>query len=393
MSASEQEIKSQVTEMREALRSAAASRRAARVVNIVAVLVGFCIVGFIVWSILELRRPFIAMAKHPEELQEAVMAQLRPLQLDQKAMKALQEAAPAYLDEGRKMVQDLKLPEVALQQVRELMRELEPAFRVELERIRPRVTAMLDNQRQALLDDLEKLLSQKLNQRLAGIIGEQGGRLSADTGLDEAAIERIIVDLQDASVEAFKGMLEKREGTLLEEMDRFMQLLAQIPPMPETTQAAVLEELGLVLVTLLKYQLPEYEVPLTTITAVPPSAAPAALPAVAPTPLPAAIPAEMREKIEERRRRGLEAGEEARERAPVAPPEAGVAAPAPELPAEAREAMERGREAAEAAKAKGAEQPGEFPAAAPPAEVREKIEEGRKRAEEARKEAEEEGAR
>jgi hypothetical protein len=321
------------------------------------------------------------------------MDQVTPLELDRKAMQALQEAAPAYLEQGKKLVEDLKLDKVALKEVQALMADLEPTLLAELGRVRPRVMEMLDNQGQALLDDLERLLQKKLNSRLAGIIGQQGGRLSEESGLDEAAIERIITDLQDASISAFQAMLDKRKGTLLQEKDQFLHLLAQIEPMPETTQEKVLEELGLVLLTLLKYEIPEYKVTVEMITAKAPPAAPAAVePAAAPSAAPGGMPAEDREKMEEARERARKAGEEA---ARARGEEAGapdITAPAHEMPAEARrrmeEARERGREAAEEAPAKPGEKAGEARFVMPPAgmspEARERREEIIKRAEEAK---------
>jgi len=390
MSASEQEVKSQIAEMREALRSAAASRRAARVVNIVAVLVGFVIVAVIVYNIIWGLGG--GLVNRPADLQKAFMDQVTPLELDRKAMQALQEAAPAYVAQGRKMVEDLKLDKVALKELQALMADLEPTLLAELGRVRPRLMGMLDNQGQALLDDLERLLQKKLNSRLAGILGQQGGRLSEESGLDEAAIERIITDLQDASTSAFQAMLDKRKGTLLQEKDQFLRLLAQIEPMPETTQEKVLEELGLVLLTLLKYEIPEYKVSLEKITAKAPPAAPAAVePAAAPSAAPARMPAEAREKMEEARERGRKAAEEARPGGEQAGAP-GVAAPPHEMPAEARkrmeEARERGREAAEEAPVEPGEKAGEvrfvMPPAGMPPEARERREEIIKRAEEAK---------
>jgi len=255
MSASEQEIKSQVAEMRQALRSASAGRRAARVVNIFGVILGFCIVGFFVSRILLLGKEVIS---NTDKLQKAFMVHINSMQLDKKALQALKEAAPAYGDEARKLIADLKVPEKVSEQAQLMIKDLEPTFRAELERIRPRVLDMLNAQRDKTLKDLQTLLEKKVVDRVANLIGQQGEHLGTKLQITEQSVEKLLTSLRDASADAFTSMVQKRASELSTELERCIKVVAEIPPLPEAEQQVVIEDLMSVLAAYLKEELPPY---------------------------------------------------------------------------------------------------------------------------------------
>ncbi len=256
MSASEQEIKSQIAEMQQALRSALAGRRAARVVNIIGVILGFCIVGLIVYS--TIWGLILPMASQPERLQKAIQQHLTTMQLDKKAVQAIETAAPAYLQEAQKMASDLKVLEKVQEQARQMIADLEPTFRAELENMKPRVIAMFNTQKEQTLSQLQDLLQKKIVDRVRDLLSQQGERLQAQTDLDEAGVEKILANLRDASTEAFTNMVRKRAGNLEKEITDCVAVVAQIPALPEAKQEKVLDDLMAVLAALVKEELPSY---------------------------------------------------------------------------------------------------------------------------------------
>jgi len=359
MSASEQEIRSQIAEMREALRSAAAGRRAARVVNSLGVLVGFCIVGFIVWQVISL---VMSIAHNTDAMQAAFRTQLTALQLDRKAQQIVELAAPTYLDEGRKMLTDLNLGETVFGEAKQMVNDLVPVFRKEGERIQPQVQAMLTAQWDKFLKDVEELLQRKVADRLGAIVGQQGATLQREANIKPEDVEQILLNLQDASAVAFQAVIKKRAGNLEAEMQQFIGLLAQLPEAPETTQEAILPELRDVLLAIVKDELPDYDITLVQLKkARPPEAAapaPAAAPAAA---VPSAeMPAAAREareaalkKAAEAAARGAKAAEEAAGKAEAAP--APTAGPPPEALRAEEEAKKKAEELHKAAEKKAEE--------------------------------------
>jgi hypothetical protein len=339
MSASEQEIKSQIAEMRQALRSAAASRRAARVVNMLGVLVGFCIVLFIVISIVNMGKDLV---NRPQDLQKAFRQQIDALQLDRKATEVLDAAAPAYINEATQLVKDLQLPEklfaeakimvvdltpVLQQELNRLrprltamVNDIEPVLRDQLDRIRPRVIAMLTAQQRRTVADLTKILQERVDNRFREIIARQGQRLQQGTDLNEEQLALYIENLRNAATDALTDMLQARAGNLEQELTNYVGLVAQIKPMKEPAeQTQLVGELISVLVALLKYNLPDYAVtaamigmplhPVSVIPAGPP--VPGVTPGIVAPQL--QLSPEARKKVEEERKAEAEARAKAEE--------------------------------------------------------------------------------
>lgn len=348
MSTSEQEIRSEVAEMRQAIVSAAVSRRRARYVSVCAVIVGLLIVLFFLNL---LRGLVVDIQENPEGLQAALTQQLETLGLERKAEQVLRAAAPAYWEETQKALDELDLPQVASEQLQELVEELRPVLEQEIERVRPTLEVVLDAQAKETAAELQDLLQQKLGDRFADMIGAQQDRLGEQTGLTEDDLRQLVETLRDASGEALLTVLERRAGDLEVEIGKMDDLLAQIPGLPEREQDAVAEDLFWVLIGLLRENLPVY-----VFEDAPATPRAPALPAVMPRPAP--LPAEALEAAEAARK----AAEEGRKRA--------------------EEARKKGEEARKAAMEAAGVDP-----AAPPADLEERIEAAKKAAEEAQKRA------
>ena len=108
--ATEQQVKAQVAEMRQALESARASARTGGVVRVLGVIVGLVIVGIYVWVFLSL----IQSVVKSKEMETALTTRLEGLQRDagltqdgvQRVLKAVQ---PTLVDEAKRAIKDAGL--------------------------------------------------------------------------------------------------------------------------------------------------------------------------------------------------------------------------------------------------------------------------------------------
>jgi len=261
MSTSEQELRGQIAGMREALRSARASARTGKIVGILGVLVGLCVVAIYVLAFINLGKS-VAESK---ELPRTVLQRVEQLRLQDILTKVVEEAAPVYLTEARELLKDMELPKVAQAELRLMLKDVEPVVRAELERVSPELQQMLLAQKDRTLKELQRRVERKLGDRLTTIVGRQQQRLETDLGLDEQKLATIVTNLQDACLGALGKVVERRVGNVEEEMQRILKIVAEIPPLPQAALASresVLNEMVRVLVALLKHNLPDYKVDL-----------------------------------------------------------------------------------------------------------------------------------
>jgi hypothetical protein len=253
MSASEQEIKSQVAEMRQALRSARTSMRAGRLVGIFGVLAGLCIVGLFVYLFISLGM----RAADRKAIEPILRRHVEALQIRSSLEQIVRDVGPVYLDEAGKMLKGMDLQGVAVTQAQEFMKDMEPVLREQLERVRPRLEGLIEAQRTRTMADLEDLLRNKLTGRLTQLVGEQGARLGTETKLDEDTLTKIIQNMLDASTGALQKSVTSRWGDMEGEMKKIGNLVLDLPALPEQNQEQLLVQIRDVLLNLVKYQLPD----------------------------------------------------------------------------------------------------------------------------------------
>ena len=254
MSTSEQELKGQIAGMREALQSARASARAGRIVGILGVVVGLCVVLCYVVA-------FINMGKEvaqPDKFLPIIRERVEMLQLEHTLTKVAREAAPVYVAEGRKLLEDMDLPEVLKREFELARADIEPVARKELERVAPQLEKMLTTQKEKTLTEMQSRLEKKLGDRLSSTVRRQETRLKVG-GLNQESLALLVTNLQDACLNALRTVVEKRMGNVRGEMDKIVKEVAQLPPLPASSREAVLHEMVLVLVALLRENLPAYE--------------------------------------------------------------------------------------------------------------------------------------
>ena len=253
MSASEQEIKSQVAEMRQALRSARTSMRAGRLVGIFGVLAGLCIVGLFVYLFISLGM----RAADRKAIEPVLRRHVEALQIRSSLEQIVRDVGPVYLQEAGKVVQSMDLQGVVVTQAQEFMKDMEPVLREQLERVRPRLEGLIEAQRTRTMADLEDLLRNKLTGRLTELVGQQGERLGTETNLTEDTLTKIIENMRDASTGALEKAVTSRWGDMEGEMKKIGNLVLDLPALPEQNQEQLLEQIRDVLLNLVKYQLPD----------------------------------------------------------------------------------------------------------------------------------------
>jgi len=258
MSTSEQEVQSQVAEMRQALRSAAASRRIAKLVNILAVIVGFCIVGFFVWQIFQLGGNVV---HHPEELQKAITKHVELMNLEQKATEIVEKAAPAYAEQVQTLfLEDKELHKAVGEQMDALFKEAEPLVRQELVRLRPRLEKIIRRQADRTVASAQDTLEQTLSGRLATIMEDQTGALASHAELTPERLAEVSQKLQDGLRGAVAIVWERRTKGLNDEMVEINDLIRQIPDRdPQLSAEDTYKDIMLVLVAILREELPPYD--------------------------------------------------------------------------------------------------------------------------------------
>jgi hypothetical protein len=258
MSASEQEVQSQVAGMREALRSAAASRRIAKIVGILAVIVGLCMVAFFVLQILNMGRSII---ENPEELEREATKQIELLDLDKKVTEIAEKALPAYAKEVETLfLEDKELQSAASAELSALLKDLEPVITEELARMRPRLEEMLEKQADRTLQAIEATLEQSLSQRLALIMEDNSGQLAGQAQLTPERLAEVADQLQSGLQGAVQIVWQRRAGNLEAEMNAINELVAQIPDRdPQLTPEETYKDIMLVLVALMREELPPYD--------------------------------------------------------------------------------------------------------------------------------------
>jgi len=257
MAVSEQELRTTIAQMREQLRSTAASRRLARVIGILGVVVGLCIVALIVGSVFA---QFRKISANPEELRAAATEQIRNLQLERKASDVAKELMPVVQKEALALVKELDLPKVAADELKIMLRDLEPVARRELERVTPRLRDLVEAESARLQEDLRATLEGKLADRFSESIRRHEQRLET-LDLTEEKLAQIIENLQMASAYALQDILEPRLKGVVEELKKAGTLILELPPLPEEkSEEQLLVEIRDVLVALLKERLPGYEI-------------------------------------------------------------------------------------------------------------------------------------
>jgi DNA uptake protein ComE-like DNA-binding protein len=261
MAVSEQEVKNQIAEMRAALDEIHASARIGSVVRILGVLVGLAIVFCLLYTSYYRRiKPLLKPEAWRPVVEKRVSNIKSQMQLEKNLPTLMREVGEAYLTEGRKLVESLDLPKVASSEFETLLKELQPVIMEQFNRILPQMQTLLASEGEKALTDAQELLDHKVSERLAGMLAQQQGKLQTDLGLTEKTVEEMVKNVRGAGEAAAEALIAKRIERNRAQIDRILDLMSSIPPLPmKLTQAELIEELGRALIGRIKYALPEYE--------------------------------------------------------------------------------------------------------------------------------------
>lgn len=255
MSTSEQELRGQIAGMREALRSARASARTGRIVGILGVVVGLCVVACYVVAFINLGKS----VAQPEKFMPLLQARAKQFDAPNTLKKVFNDTYPTYVEEGRNLLKEIDLPEVARRELDAARAEVQPLVEQELRRVAPKLEEMLLTQKEQTLANLQKLIEKKLGDHLTTTVRRQEQRLGRDLNLNQESLAQMVTNLQDASIGALQKVVEKRVGNVKGELTEIAKDVGQLPALPESPRGAILDEMALVLGALIREALPEYE--------------------------------------------------------------------------------------------------------------------------------------
>ena len=266
MSTSEQELKGQIAEMREALRSARASARTGKIVGIVGVLLGLCIVAYYVLSFFRLAGE---VAK-PEVLAREVGKRIEQMRLGSTVKDAVAKAGPVYLKATGEMLKELGTIEALREQIEVLAEDIRPVADSEFRRVAPQIKQQLMDLRERARDDLQERLEKLVGDRLATLVGQAEGQLAESTKLDAQTFAQLIANLQDATMAGMHKVLSQRVGGVVDEINKVGEIVLRLPKLPKTERKDMLLDMRNVLVALLKEKLPAYKGQLPSASSAPP---------------------------------------------------------------------------------------------------------------------------
>ena len=103
MTVTEQDVKGQIADMREAIESTRVSRRMSRIVSIVGVIVGFGIVIAFLLSLWGLAKD---VAAQPDAIQQEITKRVEVFGLQRKLTSVVEKVVPVYMKAGQEALQD-----------------------------------------------------------------------------------------------------------------------------------------------------------------------------------------------------------------------------------------------------------------------------------------------
>ncbi len=255
MSVSEQEVKREIAGMREAIDAATASRKTATMVRVVAVIVGFVIVIAFVWATVGTIKD---LADNPEPLRAQMKQRIEMMNVDQKMMGAVREAAPAYLEHAEQILSDLEVTDKLWEELVTMGKDLEPALREELARVRGPLLQTAEAQADQMARDLDVELRSMIQETLRESLAQHEQEIRQQVDLDEEDVEQLLVTIVEANQQAIMNMAKRRWGNKRDRLAEINNMLAELPKLPPLPESELVDHTVHVLLALLKHKLPDY---------------------------------------------------------------------------------------------------------------------------------------
>lgn len=215
MTVSEQEVKTQLAEARQALTAAQESRRRGGLVRLVGTIAGILIVVLFVWLYVNLFMSLLSR-ENVQKFKDAVDVQVRPEQLAKSITEAAIGTMPEIQRHTTEMLRDLREDPDTEKAVAELKawwdEELRPMLLDKLKNdLLPQVEQNFRAQQDPLVQDIRTLAMRKFEEHILQESGHHRGDLKEGTELTEGQLEELEQVLREAGTEAAEKLVV--EGT------------------------------------------------------------------------------------------------------------------------------------------------------------------------------------
>ena len=228
MTVSEQDVRNQVAEMRQALQAAAESRRRAGVVKVMGTIAAIIIVVVFVLLFWNLAT---GVARNPEAIKKAFEKNIQPLHLQNMASKVAMDMMPVVQKETQKLLDDLKNDQEAIDALKAMWEDIKPTIEMKVKAAaHDKVQPALEKEGKQLLAELEEKLKEHLNERFLPLVEAAQDQLAERTDLSEEKLGEIVETLKTACEKAAQAVVK-------EEMEKAWAVIDKI----ETHHEAILE--------------------------------------------------------------------------------------------------------------------------------------------------------
>ncbi len=214
---------------------------------------------------LEQELPRLAGEVMPVVMQEAVKKvgemELTSLFAEELSNLAVQ-VGPVYMAETRKMLEELGLMDAFADGMKAQAGKIGEAYRTELHRVAPEILTALKAQQDELAQELTAWLEGRIRTELETSLRENEALIRKETGLTEEVVEQKLASIVVAADDAIRGMVKQRTDKYQADLQAINEMLKQVPDSKEKDPAKLEDEMGRVLIQLLRRKLPEYRSPL-----------------------------------------------------------------------------------------------------------------------------------
>jgi hypothetical protein len=209
--------------------------------------------------------PRLAREVMPFAMQQAVNKaaemKLTPMLAEEFSNLAV-EVGPVYLTEAKKMAEELDLLQDFASGMKEQAGKISEAYRNELRRVAPEILTALKAQQDELAQELTSWLEGRIRAELESSMQRNAQYVQDETGLTEEVVRQKLASVVVAADDAIRGMVRQRTDKYQADLQTINEMLKQVPECKEKDPAMLEDEMGRVLVQLLKMKLPEYKSPL-----------------------------------------------------------------------------------------------------------------------------------
>jgi len=196
-----------------------------------------------------------------EAAAKAAEMELTPILADEFG-KLMVDVGPVYLTEARDMMDELNLMSLFAEGMKEQSARLSEAYRAELRRIAPEVLDAVRAQQQDLAGELSQYLEKRIAGQVQSSLSRNAAYIQQETDLTPEAVEEKLASIVIAAEEALKGVVKERTDVFQEDLDAINSMLNEVPLCSQRDPTWLENEMGHVLIQLLKEKLPTYESPL-----------------------------------------------------------------------------------------------------------------------------------